>query len=265
MERNNDGKLHFSELKKIAHLSPKHFRHYCENPPEDTRSFRMGRMAHRAWLLEDISTIPVWTDGKRDARNPEYAAALARNGGETLLNSDEYRCVLGMYDALSKDPHAAAIKARCTHFEKYVTWELLGVPMAGTIDLCGPGILADPKSCEPGRIRPEAFQRQGARYGYPEQIALYDYGEFECTHVNNHRPRSEWPESYNIAVENAEPFDVVVHRLSPLLLDNAFRTACEWVQLWKECQANGTWPGHGSQIVDWNIDPDKIAATELDD
>lgn len=265
--RSRDERLHFTELKTLGTRSPLHFRHIVENPIPDTRTFRLGRLSHRAWLLGSLDSIQKWGDDRltkngkkanRDKRNPEYAAMLEANNGETPPNEDEYSLIVGMYDALNRSRAAMRLRERCDTFEKYVTWELLGVPMAGTLDARGPGLVLDLKSCEPGKIHPKAFQRQGKRYGYPEQLALYSIGDKQAIKIKDW----DWPECYNVAVENARPHDVVVHRLSPLLLDGAIRRASEWVERWKQCNAARHWPGHAEDIVDWNVDPDEMTTED---
>jgi hypothetical protein len=242
-----DGKLHFSDLKHIGD-TPKRFEHNLAHPAKDTASFRKGRAVHSKWLLG--IDPPVW-EGRRDLRNKEYAAAVEAHG-EGLLNDAEYSDVLNMVRALDLHDKACWVKSRCLKFEVPMTWTRNSIECAGTLDACGRDVLMELKSCESRKIRPASFQRAGMWLRYPEQCAWYAVGRFESTQINDTRPRRQWPETYCITVESSAPYDVVVHRLSPLLLDRADENVERWLTIYKACKAAGNWPGHADDIVDWD-------------
>lgn len=255
--RTNDGRLHFSELKRIGTHSPKHYRHFADCPfdEKDTAQYRVGRAMHRMWLL-GIEPPPVF-DGKRDQRTKRYKEFLEALGVQhsEVLDADEHKRVLGMCAALDSHPAAVELREKCELFEREMEWTRGDIECCGTLDMSTKrhGIICDLKSCE--SARPESFQRKAARYAYDCQLAWYSY-PFDIA--------EKWPDCYIIAVESSPPYDVVVHRLSPLLLDMADKRIEEWLATWKSCQANGTWPGYSQDIVDWNIDPDRITTSEDD-
>jgi hypothetical protein len=244
-----DGRLHFSDLKYIDE-SPLAYQHHLNNPSEDTRSYLLGRMAHRSWLQGE--DVPAWI-GRRDLRNKAYQEYLEQHG-EKPLNPKELEIVQGMVDALNRSADAMAIKSRCTEFEKPLIWTRNGIKCAGTLDMCGPGILAELKSCESRKMHPEAFQRQGARWHYPEQCAWYSVGNGvePIANLQTGGLIMPWPETYVIAVENSKPFDVVVHRLGEMLLDKANDTVERWLETYSECLASGIWPGRAPGVVAWD-------------
>jgi hypothetical protein len=272
--RPSDNRLHFSDLKHIA-TTPREFWHKLTSPPKDTLSFRLGRHTHAKWLLG--IDPPVWdseTKGKRDKRNPEYKA-LFDQYGETILNDTDYSRVLGMVRALDSHPLACQIKRLCTSFEKELLWTRSGIESAGHLDMCGPrgiefygegwrnGILAELKSCESRRINPQAFQRQGEWYHYPEQCAWYSAGNGTLTNVFGNSS-IEWPQCWVISVESSGAHDVVCHCLSDLRLDQANNTIDGWLSKYKECKESGRFPGWSDVGVPWDANVE-FGSADADD
>ena len=155
-----------------------------------------------------------------------------------------------MVRALDMHPAAMRIKAMCTEFEKSMAWERGGIQCGGTLDMCGPGVLAELKSCESRRIHPMAFQRQARWYKYPEQISWYAVGNGTVLRGST----TPWPDSYIISVESKAPHDVVVHHCGNLLLDQANANIEQWLITYKACKADNNWPGHAIDVVEFDAE-----------
>jgi len=255
--------LHFSQLKHIA-TTPRNYRHQLTATPKDTLALRLGRAVHTRWLLG----VEPWVyDGRRDKRIKEYAAALEEHDGEEPMKPDEYERVVGMCYALDAHPLACDIRDACTEREKHMTWTRDGIECEGTLDMCGPrglvehvmpatglpqyGILAELKSCESRRIQPQSFQRQGEWYHYPEQTAWYAIGN-----GTNITQMTHWPQIWVISVESSGAFDVVCHLLTNLRLDEANKTIDTWLETYRQCTDDNSWPGHANAPVVWDADVD---------
>jgi hypothetical protein len=255
MTRPDDNRLHFSSLKYIA-TTPKEFDYQRTAKRKDTKAFKLGRAVHAKWLLN--ITPDIYTE-RRDLRVKEYQEYLqqleSRDGippdPENILNDAEYTLVMNTVRALDLHQEASRIKSRCNEFEKPLKWTRSGIECAGTLDMCGPGVLAELKTCEPRRIHPLAFQKQARWYRYPEQIAWYAVGNGTPTDVSC---GVEWPDSYIISVESSGAHDVVVHRCGELLLDQANSTVDEWLRTYSACKAAGRWPGHDDDIVEFDAE-----------
>jgi hypothetical protein len=249
---NPDNLLHFSNLKHIA-VSPLNYKDKLDNPAGDTRSYLLGRAAHRCWLLGQAT--PIWDKGKRDLRNPEYAAAVA-TFGEKLPNAAEAKLIDGMVNGLERHPEASRIKRACDEFEKPLVWTRDGVECAGHLDMRGPRILAELKSSQAADMHIARFQWLALKkYHYTEQLAWYAVGDGMAEPVlegPDDYPIHEfdWPESWIIAVESTRPHDVVCHRVSPLQLDKADSNIREWLATWRQCQAVNLWPGRSWDPVE---------------
>jgi len=255
MLRKYDNRLHFSDLKHIE-VSPLNYKDKLESPSGDTRSYLIGRAAHRLWLLEEEPVIWV---GRRDLRNEEYSAAVAQHG-EKLLNKEEAALVYGMVKGLLHNPQSIRIKEQCNEFEKQVLFERNGIPCSMRLDMRGPRILAELKTSQAKDMHPKRFQWLAKKiYHYTEQLAWYAMGdnmaETSAVTVSEipYAPRS-WPESWIIAVESTRPHDVVCHRVSPLQLDQANDNVERWLETLASCMSVNTWPGRAWEPVEFDAE-----------
>lgn len=228
---NSDGKVHYSSLKQMEQ-SPAHYRWATTHERADSTAMRQGRALH-ALYLQGIE--PVMLTSKR--KPTDHADHLA---------PAEYDTVRRMFEALQADSHAKEILSRCPEREIAIEWGLMGMRCAGRVDLRGRGILADLKSCR--AAHPKKFLWDAERAHYDAQLPWYDVGGG----IVPIGPDTEWSEQYNIAVENVEPYNVVVYRFDPLRIDQGWAKCVRWMEQLEHCLKTGVWPGYLEGIQVWD-------------
>lgn len=247
--RPDDGFLHWSELKQIG-SSPKHYKSAVEHGIGDTKSFLIGRAVHAQWLTGKL--FPVW-EGRRDLRNAEYREAFEA-AGDRLLSPAEAQTVACCVDALNRDKWARFVKDQCTVFEQRIEWERRGIKCAGSFDMAGkyatngPRILGELKTDE--TANPARWRYKAKRDGYHGQMSWYSVG----TGVEPKAFDTDWPECFCVVVETKEPYDVVVHQLDGLLLDQGNAMVEGFLDRYIACQQTGIWPGYADSILLWEAD-----------
>ena len=242
MPRKTDGRVHQSDLKAIAE-SPAHYQWRINHPQDDSPSKRIGRALH-ALYLQNID--PVTFDGKRSTKAyTEFVAPLG-DAAEDVLITSERDTVLRMRDALVADVHATEILSRCPEREVSIEWELMGLPCSGRLDLRGPGVLADLKSCRSAHPRKFLWEAE-RKFHYDAQLPWYDVGGG----IKPIGPDTKWSDQYLIAVENVAPYNVLVYQLDPLRIDQGWSKIVEWMQILNSCLKSGKWPGYLEGIQVW--------------
>lgn len=233
-------RLRFSTLKYMAQ-SPAHFRHACEHQLEPSRAMRIGTGTHAALLGGSVAVY----DGTR--RGKAWDAFAAENAGRDILSVDEHDIARSCADAVMRDPVAGPLFIGAGTNERMIEWEFGGVPFRSTPDRVLPDAtlveLKTARTAEPG-----AFMRDAQRRHYHAQLAVY--GEaLASAGVTVRR-------SVIVAVETVAPFAVTVLDLSSDTLDIGYRTACLWLERYKVCAADGSWPSYSQAPVSWDIQPE---------
>lgn len=228
----NDGKIHYSTLKQIEQ-SPAHYQWAITHDCTDSPAMRMGRAIH-ALYLQGIEPVKI-AGSKRGATDSVDALAPA-----------EYDTVRRMFDALQVHPEAREILSRCPEREKALEWDLMGLQCAGRLDLRGPGILADLKSCR--AAFPRKFLWDAEKAHYDAQLPWYDV----AGGIKPIGPDTEWSEQYLIAVENCAPYNVMVYKLDPLRIDQGWLKCEKWMHTLKNCIESSVWPGYLQGVQTWD-------------
>lgn len=241
----SDGKIHYSTLKQIDPDtgSPAHYRWAITHERADTPSMRQGRALH-ALYLQGVEPVQIAKSKRSDADSPD------------ALAPGEYDTVRRMFDALQADPHAREILSRCPEREVSMEWDLMGLQCAGRLDMRGPGILADLKSCRASY--PRKFLWDAARMHYDAQLPWYDV----AGGIKPIGPDTAWSEQYLIAVESAAPHNVMVYQLDPLRIDQGWMECEKWMHTLKRCLETGHWPGYLEGIQTWD---GELSFAESDD
>lgn len=228
----SDGKIHYSTLKQIEQ-SPAHYQWAVSHERGDTPAMRMGRAIHALYLQ---GVEPAKTAGsKRGATDSADA-----------LGVSEYDTVRRMFDALQASSEAREILSRCPEREVSMEWDLMGLQCAGRLDLRGPGILADLKSCR--AAYPRKFLWDAEKAHYDAQLPWYDV----AGGIKPIGPDTAWSEQYLIAVENVAPYSVMVYRLDPLRIDQGWMKCEKWMHTLKNCLETKCWPGYLQGIQTWD-------------
>lgn len=235
--------------------SPKHYRHYLANPPEDTDARLLGRLVHcmvyepttldARYVLEpkfhrgmkDATAIDKGYVGGREAA--EAWDASVANSGADVVRPDLYLRAMGCRDALLGD-HVAAPMIRGGFAEQPITWTdpETGIECRGRVDHVN-GCLSDLKTTR--SVAQRLFARDVASYGYNAQLAYYADG-LAANGIMLVEPPCL------IAVESEAPHDVVVLELDSDALDAGRAIYRECLRVLSECRAVDDWPGVGGNV-----------------
>ena len=241
--------VNFSTLKELRR-SPKHYQHRRQNPRPPTPSLALGHAAHVAILEPEcfLREFALWDatdeDGKtRQRRGKLWDAFKAQNANKTIIRTDEYDRAIRLSRAVRDSREAMRYLVHGRH-EVAVTWvdQHTGLRCKGRCDwlteIDGEAVIVDPKSTRDAS--PWSFGRDAAKYGYHLQKAFYADG-FEQALGRPVR-------SVIIAIETEEPYDVVVYRVPPDVLDigrDEYRKLLETLSV---CAQSNSWPGYGGGL-----------------
>lgn len=232
-----------SSLKPLLQRSPKHYLHRLDHPSTSTRSQFRGTAAHTA-LLEPARFADEYTvfDGRRGTK--AWDAFEAANVGKTILSQKDYDEAERMARAVRSDPAARRYVAEGGHNECVLYWRdpHSGLACKGRTDriteVDGGAVIVDLKGTKDAT--PKWFGRDAATFLYHMQAAFYADG-YEVITMR--------PARYVVvAVEFAEPHDVVVYTLDEETLAlgrDEYRAA---IAKLIECRANKHFPGIANEL-----------------
>jgi hypothetical protein len=245
-----------SVLKHIG-KSPLHMKYRASGNAKPTTSMRLGTTAHTAILEPDrlesdfaiykagiTVTLP---DGKTGVSNTDVM------NGKVWDTFREYHTALGHH--IIKQPELdSALRVRKAVFsnrdarryldmgqaERILVWrdERTGLLCKARLDWISQSVrdvLVELKTA--ADVSPRAFASNFAKLQYDVQTAWYIMGHEAIT------GRTLYPKA--IAVENAEPHDVVVYDLAEVV-DRGKELAREYLDLYAKCRNAGEWPGQGA-------------------
>lgn len=216
-----------------ALVSAKHYKHYMETRDEDdeTKAKQVGTLAHRCLLEPHIdldaelrtsllqpgtSELVVYEGGRRYGR--KWDDFLADNAGATIIIPSELESAREsiatarkIRDAVLNDKYAASLLDGC-RFELTGLCSFYDVPMKFRLDAARPGYITDLKTSR--NIAQWAFGAQQANLDTEIRLAVYQQGVHQIT--------GDVCDVYLIAVENVEPFDVVVYQVEQDALDQGW-------------------------------------------
>jgi hypothetical protein len=246
---------HFSALKALD-MSPRHYLAQTMQPATD--AMRVGRAVHELICDPAADNVAVY-DGIR--RGSDWIEFAATNKEKTILNAKEHARALEMRAAIEHNPCAAEL-FRQGRGESTIIWDDDGIRCKGRIDWILPdGGLVELKTAK--RVTPRAFASSCASLLYHAQLAFYSHG---LTLAQGFRP----PSHTVVAIEKAEPYDVVVYRVGSEVLEAGARKVAKWLDKLKACRVDGRWPGISGEgmidlvFADWAL-AEELPDVELED
>lgn len=224
----------------LIHKSPAHYRAARH---EDTPALRFGTAFHCA-VLENDRFNATYTVIEGDRRTNVVKAAIkeAKDAGKTVLDADDFDALMGMSQAVFKNPICAAL-LRGSLKEHSVFAELDDVRVK-----CRPdgwniekGVLFDLKSTEDAS--PEGFARTVAKYRYHVQDAFYRHVVAGATNCD-----ADDLSFIFVAVEKKPPFAVALYQLDELAALQGWVDAREDLRRYKAAKETGKWGGYSPRI-----------------
>ena len=224
----------------LIHKSPAH---YKAARHEDTPALRFGTAFHCA-VLENDRFNATYTVIEGDRRTNAVKASIkeAKDAGKTVLDWEDFNALMGMSQAVFKNPICAAL-LRDSLKEHSVYSELDDVRVKCRPDgwNVGKGVLFDLKSTEDAS--PEGFARTVAKYRYHVQDAFYRHVVASATNCD-----ADDLSFIFIAVEKKPPFAVALYQLDELAALQGWVDAREDLRRYKAAKDTGKWSGYSPRV-----------------
>ena len=241
--------LNWSRLKLLGD-SPKLYAYRASHARPDTPSMALGRAFHAA-VLEPEHYATRWKvySGARRGKAWEQFHRLYADDYEIITEAEAAK-VEKMAYAVSQHQEAATILAMKGLNERCVFWTERGRRMKAKLDrACWMGdnrFVVDVKTTR--SVDPREFSKAADMYGYAGQMEHYttaieqrlstDHGAFT---------------PLILAVENVEPFDVGIFRISPHVREMAARYRNRLLDRLDLAEAQKQWPGRVPTMVDLDV------------
>lgn len=231
-----------TDLKKIM-KSPAHFRHWKDNPQEDTPALLFGRAAHK-YVLEtydfftEFAVAPV-CDRRTKEGKAEWANFLDSANGKDVITQEQFEQIEAMRTAAYATPFVSKL---LMNGEKELSFWGVDDETGLTIkcrpdcvtELNGQHILIDFKTCtDAENIK---FCRDSIKFGYDLQLSMY-----------RNILRQNTGHDYTVVIiaqEKTAPYVTNVFQLSENYLKSGEELYKEMLRVYKECSETGTWYGY---------------------
>lgn len=246
--------VNYSTLKHLR-KSPLHYKHAVDNPEDSGQDYAMLRHIH-ALVLEPMTAHEqsvVW-DGRRDARNKDYAAFLAANAGKNILNPTEAAQAERIAAAYNNNAVLRWLLASSgTYCETPWMWhQVVGdakLLLKGRPDIIhySPDhglIVADLKTC--GDTDARLVASMARKYGWLLQLAHYTCLAADLYQVDPRAVPIRW---MTIAAEDKAPWDATCIEWDNATKAGALAEHQRLLEVLVDCQATGRWPGRGELQV----------------
>ena len=239
--------IRFSALKYFA-KSAAHYRHYCDNPPEQSRPMRLGsavdalRFGYQRVAVSECAT----------RRGKAWDVFAEDNADAILLTPSENDVVLGMVRSLSANPEACRLLQGAT--QERIEWTMAGRLCSGTPDAAGDSV-TDLKTTR--NAHPIFFQYDARKMAYHAQLDWYMNG-LELS--GRPKPRT----AHIVAVENVAPYVVTIFQVSERALLEGRKLWSSWFEQLLVCEASNVWPGYAQAVTQFDVPDSESLTLQID-
>ena len=230
-----------SELKKIM-KSPAHYKHWKDNPQEDTPALLFGRSAHK-YILETYDfynefAVAPNVDRRTKEGKAEWTNFLAMSNGKDVITQEQFEQI----DAMRNSAYATPFVAKLLSGDKELSFwgkdEDTGLVIKCRPDCItefnGKHILIDYKTCADAENT--KFYRDSIKFGYDLQLAYY------CDILKQNTGLDY--DVVIIAQEKSAPYVTNVFQLSENYLENGRELYKEMLKVYKNCLDVDNWYGY---------------------
>jgi len=227
----------FSSLKHMA-ISPMHYRHALENPPDQTPAMLMGKAIHTAVFEPQRFQLEhaVWGDSRRTNAFKEFAAECAAQGRD-VLKTEEFETVMAIRDSVRSTPPVVELLEKGRP-EVSLFWRnpQTGIECKGRLDwIAGRTAILDLKTTI--SIDEGWFSQQAWKMKYFHQAAMYREGYAVSSGRGSILPFGI------IAVERRPPHACRLFWLDEDSLERVHDEYVTWLEQVRDCTEKGVWPG----------------------
>jgi len=230
----------------------------------DTPAMRWGSALHTMILEPDKFASDYTIGGPVNPKTGQPFGSETKAFNEwaltqtkPILTREEHRLIVGMADAIAAHPLARTIRDAPRKTELSLFWELDdGTACKARIDCLQDGVIWDIKTCR--CAKKHAFHNAIMTYGYHLKAAWYLDGACRCGLVKAD-VIVRW-----LAVENAAPYALAIHRCGPMFLDLGHMAVERTLETIRECQKTNVWPSAYSQD-ELVMEPEPWAQAEMPD
>ena len=243
--------VNYSNLKHMR-KSPLHYKHAVENPEQKSPTEHAQLRAIHALVLEPFvadEQIAVW-EGRRDARNKEYAAFLVEHAGKNILTPSENEEARKIAEAYNRNPWVQwllGLPGTCT--ETPVIWNF-GTDQGTLLCKGRPDIMhyspehgliiADLKTF--GDTAAALVAWAARKHGWLLQLAHYTYAAAHHYGIDLAITPVRW---FTLVAEDKAPWDSTAIEWDGNTQAWASEDHLRLMKLVAECSATNHWPGAG--------------------
>ena len=228
-----------TELKKIA-KSPAHYKHFKENPMEDTPALLFGRAAHK-YVLEtydfynEFAVAPVCDRRTKEGKDI-WNKFVADSEGKDVITQEQFEQIDAMRTAMLATPFVSKLINGEHEVSFFWTDEETGLKCKVRPDVLNRNlkIIVDYKTTEDAET--EAFKKSAIRYCYDLQAYMYQQGV-----------KANIGEEYLfvfIAQEKKPPYAVNILEADGNFMASGKHIFREMLNVYKECAESGNWYGY---------------------
>lgn len=230
-----------SELKKIM-ITPAHYKHWKDNPQEDTPSLLFGRAAHK-YILETYDFYTEFAVAPNcDRRTKEgketWNKFVAESEGKDVITQEQFEQIDEMRNYAYATPFVSKLLSGEKELSFWGTDEDTGLTIKCRPDCItewnGKHILIDYKTCTDAENT--KFCRDSIKFGYDLQLAYYRRILKQNTGLDYM--------VVIIAQEKTAPYATNVFQLSENYLQNGEVLYKEMLKVYKECEETDNWYGY---------------------
>ena len=230
-----------SELKQIM-KSPLHYKHWKENPQEDTPALLFGRACHK-YVLEtydfynEFAVAPI-CDRRTKEGKEIWNKFVAESDGKDVITQEQFEQI----DAMRNSAYATPFVSKLLSGDKELSFWGKDEE-TGLITKCRPdcltefngeNILIDYKTCSDAENM--KFCRDSIKFGYDLQLAYY-----------RDILRQNTGKDYMVVIiaqEKNPPYATNVFQLSENYLSNGELLYKEMLKVYKNCLDTDNWYGY---------------------
>ena len=251
-----------SELKKIM-ITPAHYKHWKENPQEDTPALLFGRSAHK-YILEtydfytEFAVAPI-CDRRTKEGKEIWNKFVVDSEGKDVITQEQFEQIDAMRNSAYATPFVAKLLSGNKELSFWGKDEDTGLVIKCRpdciTDFNGKHILIDYKTCTDAENT--EFYRDSIKFGYDLQLAYYRDILKQNTGLDY--------DVVIIAQEKSAPYVTNVFQLSENYLQNGETLYKEMLKVYKECLESGVWHGYMKNGISILGEPDDEDMEEGDE